>query len=429
MAVEFTEAEWLIISSLGYVNIPSSRFDKETGLKIKGEDLEVKSLINVLRARATDGIDSGEFRNIDDYKNYIKALDSVCEKLENGNWVVTKSINHNESDQSGFAAFAIEPKPNPNLEIVVCSRGSDKFKKENFNDWIGADAALMFDSQTEQQEDIKEFMIGLEKYDSIYLAGHSLGMNLSFFGAITFPFPDKIAGVYGVDGPGFNADFVQDEQNARNIKLLNGKLHNFQNENDDVSCALISVGEVSILDSSIKKSDGFSNHNRWAIGINDDQTLRREPSNRKSSRCETIKQASLHPYITLSAGTMLLLLYYATPLNEGIELIMFISDLKEKYISFVNKATYENTEIILDTAKYRSISFRLQALNRKMSSIDKRLDDLYFKINLTELHNLIKADLFTGKSRALVKAITYLDETANDFEILELEIARKIQTK
>lgn len=81
-----------------------------------------------------------------------------------------------------------------------------------------------------------------------------------------------------------------------------------------------------------------------------------------------------------------------------------------------------NPQIKLDTYKLRSYAQRIQAVNRRISNLDYRLDSLYWKVGLLDLWNLMQADLLTSYSWRLDRCASYLNETANDFDSVESEL-------
>lgn len=290
MAIQFTEAEWLIMSSLAYV-IPDGKFDGN-GYPLPNQNLRVEDLLDRMKKQATNGgMDERWFESEKEKNNYLAAIEKLSEKLKSGNFVVSKCINHNSSNESGLVTFAIEPNPNPDNEVIICCRGSDDISAENLNDWIGADAALAWDTQTQQQAELEEFMKGFEKYDDIYLTGHSLGGNLAMYGAVSFPYTDKIAGVYSFDGPGFNQAFIAEHIEV--IFKLHDKIYNFQNEHDLVSSSLISIGQVIIIDSALVNPGVLVNHNRWAFSVNEDGSLQRNWRQKKDGVCQAWNGATI----------------------------------------------------------------------------------------------------------------------------------------
>ncbi|MCP8969376.1 Mbeg1-like protein [Ectobacillus ponti] len=83
-------------------------------------------------------------------------------------------------------------------------------------------------------------------------------------------------------------------------------------------------------------------------------------------------------------------------------------------------------EVKIDTHKLRQYAQRLQDVNKKLGSLDRRLNSLYTKVGLLDVLSLMQADIMTGKSRKLNKCIAYLEETAADFEAAERKIASQL---
>lgn len=82
----------------------------------------------------------------------------------------------------------------------------------------------------------------------------------------------------------------------------------------------------------------------------------------------------------------------------------------------------DHPEIKIDTAQMRNFAQRLQAVNRRIVSVDRRLDNMYYRVGLLDLWNLMKADLLTGYSWRLDRCANYLNDTAEEFERVENEL-------
>lgn len=117
----------------------------------------------------------------------------------------------------------------------------------------------------------------------------------------------------------------------------------------------------------------------------------------------------------------------------------FFNDVYEAFCSHLQKAVSyilgrsyatqyaENNPLIqVDTQKLRSYAQRLQNINRQLSRLDREMDSLYWKVGLLDLWNLIQADLFTGYSWRLSRCISYLNDTASDFEKVENSIRNSL---
>lgn len=118
----------------------------------------------------------------------------------------------------------------------------------------------------------------------------------------------------------------------------------------------------------------------------------------------------------------------------------FITDVKDNIKDFIDKmgkavkdwynnnlnAGYKyataNPQIKVDTYKLRNYASRIQSVNRRVSGLDRRMDSLYRKVGLLDLWNLMQADLMTGYSWRLLRAASYLNDTASDFDAIESEL-------
>ena len=78
-----------------------------------------------------------------------------------------------------------------------------------------------------------------------------------------------------------------------------------------------------------------------------------------------------------------------------------------------------NPQITVDTYKLRDYAQRLQRINGRISRLDGRLDSLYWRVGLLDLWNLMQADILTGYSWRLNRCVSYLNDTATDFENAE----------
>ena len=118
----------------------------------------------------------------------------------------------------------------------------------------------------------------------------------------------------------------------------------------------------------------------------------------------------------------------------------FVADIKDfvvktvqKIVSKVNswtaggKYAAANPKIVVDTYKLTQYASRLQEVNRRISRLDRRLDSLYWQVGLLGLWNLMQADLLTGYSWRLLRAASYLNETASDFSKAEQELVNNLQ--
>lgn len=429
MAVQFTEAEMLILTSLTYTNdVPKGRYD-EHGFPV-AEPVELTQLD--IRGLALRGCEKEKFASEDDYQTYLDTAASLEKKLKENNFVISRYVDQNDSNESGFMAFAIEPVPNPEKEAYVISRGSDLMdgsfmqsinplnEDNTLNDWWSADAALAWSEQTRQQQEMQVFMEGLAKYDSITLAGHSLGGNLAVYGAVSYPNHEKIKNVYSFNGPGFNPKFHTENLTA--IKDLEGRIWNFQNENDMVSSMLIDVGKVVILESALTEDNIITNHSLWTCAMDPDGTVRRGASGKKYIWTEAIGAVSNVISVGIKIGEFVLNLQRS---GIVINVLKYVQE-KIRKAQVVKGVTTQGSLIKVDPNAFDGYAKRLVKVNQKLRDLDRRMDALYSQVGLLDLWNLMHADLLTAHSWRIDKNIEYLRAVKNEFEAAERAVAQSV---
>lgn len=102
---------------------------------------------------------------------------------------------------------------------------------------------------------------------------------------------------------------------------------------------------------------------------------------------------------------------------------------KLKSISAGGRYAAEHPKISVDPFRLRDYGIRLSNVNRRIVSLDGRMDRLYKKIGLRDLYsllNLLAADLGTGYSYKLSLCENYLNNTADDFDSVEKELTSKL---
>lgn len=119
----------------------------------------------------------------------------------------------------------------------------------------------------------------------------------------------------------------------------------------------------------------------------------------------------------------------------------FFADLKEEYIkafnslkhqfdSYIFSAAYQyvadNNVIDVDTYRLQEYASRLTNISRRVATLDREMDDLYWKVGLSDILDLLKADLLTSYSFRLRSCANYLNETANNFTALESCLINKL---
>lgn len=98
----------------------------------------------------------------------------------------------------------------------------------------------------------------------------------------------------------------------------------------------------------------------------------------------------------------------------------------KKSVNVGAKYAASHPYIRVNTYKLRYYADRLASINSRVAQIDRRMDSLYKKVDLLDLIDLIKADVFTGYSNRIRKCVNYLNDTASDFEGVETRILGQI---
>lgn len=259
----FTEVEMMILSKLAYSRISNSNFNSDGTAK---SSVELSSVLN-----------HSSVKN-DLYDEFGSAtVERFIRKVSNGNYKIVKA--YDDPNITGFAAIAIEGPQDGT--VTVATRGtqmsSANSSDERLKDAL-TDIQLGFASETDQQRAMDNFMRDLDKYDSIYLTGHSLGGNLAESGAVGFEDTEKIKGVYTFNAPGQNKEYKKD--NWLKILKVKGKIKNYENEGDLVSDINEALGEKIVIKSksgdSFDATSGFENHNLGDMQYEGDQFTRNE---------------------------------------------------------------------------------------------------------------------------------------------------------
>ena len=117
-------------------------------------------------------------------------------------------------------------------------------------------------------------------------------------------------------------------------------------------------------------------------------------------------------------------------INLGRTVVKALNAIGEWFSKNTNsgyKVASADPTIKVDTAKLRGYAERLGKVNQRLTTLDGRMDDLYFKVGLRDLFNLIHADLWTGSNWRITNCAKYLNETANDFEGTERNVVGQFQ--
>lgn len=240
MASNFNEVDMMVLAKLSYYKVPGGQYRSD------GTAIEPYSLSDMMSNSKIDKAMRKEFGDT--------TVENFLNKIEGQDYKVVKAIDN--TYDSGFEGIAIE---GPDSQTVtVATRGSESHNFEDkVQDWVVADVVgLGMTSESGQQDDMNDFMADLDKYDSIYLTGHSLGGNLAVSGAVNFDDPEKIKGVYTYNAPGQNSAYIT--THASGILSVADKITNYQNVDDWVSDINAPIGDVVYVKSNAKDMNAHS---------------------------------------------------------------------------------------------------------------------------------------------------------------------------
>lgn len=416
----FTDAEMAILAQLAYYG---SKPDKQTQPS-KGDTLHSILTDESVKAYLENKLGA----------DYDVILQGLIDKTDGKDYKIVKSDD--DSKGSGFAAIAIK---DPENNVTVAARGTedfDVFGSDASRRDVVADLELAFSISTSQQKEMEKFMRNLEQenYDGYYFTGHSLGGNLATYGAITLDLISKVKGVVTFNAPGFNEAFIS--KYIAEINAIKNRVNNYQNEYDYVSSIMIVPGPVTIIESS--KSEygwfdfddhlGFDDHSLNALKV------RGDGFEAKKNQVKSVQTSIAHDAIewlrdiTGLKDYTILLGVIEIVINVGRAVVDAFNTLSELFSQNTNsgyKAASADPAIRVDTAKLRGYAERLEKVNRRLATLDGRIDDLYFKIGLLDLFNLLQADLLIGSSGRISNCVKYLEETANDFDRTERNVVEQ----
>ena len=104
-------------------------------------------------------------------------------------------------------------------------------------------------------------------------------------------------------------------------------------------------------------------------------------------------------------------------------LVSYIAEAFQRNFNAAYAAAVNHPQITVNTVKLRAYAERFRNVNRRLDTLDKQMDDLYWKVGLRDLFNLLQADLLTGTNRRISNCARYLEETATDFDTTERNVA------
>ncbi|NLN04685.1 MAG: DUF2974 domain-containing protein [Clostridiaceae bacterium] len=167
---------------------------------------------------------------------------SLLEYIGDEDMKVIKSYKlvdyYNDNDfihSSGFYGCLIELDEN---RIVCALRGSEPMSeiRHRIADWVFADLMLLNSEITFQQKECENFARQIayskyiHRYNSMAVAGHSLGGNLAcHFAIISYKYglDDRIETCANFDGPGFSNEYLNKEEHREGIERMNARMFNY----------------------------------------------------------------------------------------------------------------------------------------------------------------------------------------------------------
>lgn len=397
---------------------------------------------------------------VDDYyKNLLK--EAGLENLE----IVDYENNNGSGSHSGFCAIAFR---NPETgERGMSFRGTenlDKFFSENQVDMMdNINTALEGDS-AQKDEALDFFRRNKSPYGDNYLYGHSKGGELA--SEVYVEYYDEIRQMHVINPQPINPSQLDKKQREA---LKSDKVDVVIIDGDTVH----SLGEWPFSDNNTRiiKNNGsqegfFGPHMLGSAKIEgdnyeiEDNPFANYPDQEAFCKIvEPIITAAQKGYMPKtsfffqSIATVYTFIVRDIPaaiekFKEAVQRVAeFFFDVKEKVKQFINdfkelvqttvkkvknwydrnfnkgyKYATANPQIKVDTYKLVSYAQRLQSVNRRISTLDRRLDGLYWKVGLLDLWDLMKADIMTGYSWRLLRAASYLNDTASDFNKTETEL-------
>lgn len=393
----FSEVDMMILAKLAYFDTPGQKFYGSGEINIK-----LEKMVNNKAIYAELKKEFGE-----------NVVTSFKDKVGTGKYVVTKAVN--DRDGTGFAALAITG-PDPKT-VTIATRGTEGFNFDyNSRRDVYTDSQLAHKIEANQQKKMNEFMLGMEKFDSIYMAGHSLGGNLVVSGAINFPFPGKIKGVSTFNAPGQNAAYLL--INHDGIQNVKDRIINYQNQGDGVSDAMTPVGKVVVIESKIGDS--------WKAMFGDNHLLKTiKVENGRFIVVEEGKGLKHKMVQGVAIGLTTFICTYKFITNKYTYEFIPIAIKKVKIflngLFSINKNINLSSRIKVDTYKLRHFAERLESVKTRISSVDSDLNVLYLTEGLLDIINLAIAENLPSKGQ-MNKVINYLQDTAKEFEAAEKRI-------
>ncbi|MBR0467152.1 MAG: DUF2974 domain-containing protein [Clostridia bacterium] len=408
-----------------------------------------------------DCIDKNEYKKL--YNDIIKA---GLQHL-----VLKDYINNNESgSRSGLCAIAVA---DPTTGAVgVSYRGTENLEKltsENQIDMVDNIQTAILGTSDQKREAIDFFEKNMNGEGNNYLFGHSKGGELA--SEVYAKHYKKVKGIH-----------LYNPQPINSVKLTVKQRNAFKSEKVDVIVidgdVVSSLGDKDVFGDRIRymKNNGTQNgffgpHLLESASFDKQGNIIIEPDPyskyaEQKAVCTIAAgvifsaQKGLLPKVTFCVLVIAkvyeffvkdlpnMIEVFSKTLEKAIEKILSLIDAAKEKINeiitglkqFINSivdtisnwynehfnAGYSyadaNRQIMINTSLLRTYANRLRTLNRKIASLDKRIDGLYWKVNVPNQWRLQKADMLLGHSWRIDRCIYYLEETANEFEKVEQKL-------
>lgn len=148
------------------------------------------------------------------------------------NWKIVDHFDTNE--ETGFYGCLIDLGDG---RAIIGFRGSESSNwTQVVNDWVNADFGLLWETVTEQHQDVEKFMNQIARriekgdygFEHLATSGHSLGGNLAFHAAVISADIDGLAieQAANLDGPGMSEEYMQ--LYAEEISAMSDKMTHYQ---------------------------------------------------------------------------------------------------------------------------------------------------------------------------------------------------------
>ncbi len=352
------------------------------------------------------------------------------------------------------------------VDATVAFRGTGGSYEQWYNNFEGYG-----DVAQQSQLDAAEFINSLP-FSSVEVTGHSNGANQAMYVSVVCG--DKVSRCVAYEGQGFSDEFCKKYQNA--IYENQNKIKNICGSEDMVSPLMNSIaGETVYVESDSKtmghgsygllsaanRNDSFDENGNFKDSAYVEQaehckklhtvtvwlcSLSQRPDVELLIDCVGILaalwfdsdlDARIHALEDLKEALVDYIknkLYNITPIPKIIAMIEDINYIcnyyKHKLDSFIYSGAYQyvadHNVIDVDTYKLQYYADRLTSINKRIAILDREMDNLYWKVGLSDILELLKADLLTSYSFRLRACASYLSETANNFTALEGSLIRQL---